>query len=167
MARNERNRTHSGEQLARQEENKKNEAMDQCKNNRMAEKKREARKNGQTELYKQLKKEIKSKIKEDKRLWLENECEKIQEFDRNNQSKLLSEKIKTVKNRVFQPKQLAIKDHQGATLIDPDKIMDRWKEYGEKLFDSPSASNSPLPSPQEDIVTDPPPPLYDQKLNMH
>ena len=79
MARNERNRTHSGEQLARQEENKKNEAMDQCKNNRMAEKKREARKNGQTELYKQLKKEIKSKIKEDKRLWLENECEKIQE----------------------------------------------------------------------------------------
>ena len=31
----------------------------------MAEKKREARKNRQTELYKQLKKEIKSKIKED------------------------------------------------------------------------------------------------------
>ena len=74
----------------------------------MAEKKREARKNGQTELYKQLKKEIKSEIKEDKILWLENECEKIQELDRNNQSKLLFEKIKTVKNRVFQPKQLAI-----------------------------------------------------------
>ena len=37
--------------------------------------------------------------------------------------------------------------------------MDRWKEYGEKLFDSPSASNSPppLPPPQEDIVTEPPP----------
>ena len=29
MARNERNRTHSGEQLARQEENKKNEAMEE------------------------------------------------------------------------------------------------------------------------------------------
>ena len=62
-----------------------------------------------------------------------------------------------MKNRVFQPKQLAIKDHQGATLTDSDKIMDRWKEYGEKLFDSPSASNSPLPPPQEDIVTEPNP----------
>ena len=81
-----------------------------------------------------MKKEIKSKIKEDKRLWLENECEKIQEFVRNNQSKILFEKIKTVKNIVFQPKQLASKDFQGATLTDPDKIMDRWKEYGEKLF---------------------------------
>ena len=104
-----------------------------------------------------MEKEIKSKIKEDKRLWLENEGEKIQEFDRNNQSKLLFEKIKTVENRVFQPKQLAIKDHQGATLTDPDKIIDRWKEYGEKLFDAPSASNSPLPPPQEDIVAEPPP----------
>ena len=137
----------------------------------MAEKKREARKeNGQTELYKQLKKEIKSKIKEDKRLWLENECEKIQEFDRNNQSKLLFAKIKTVKNRVFLPKQLAIKDHQGATLTDPDKIMDRWKEYSEKLFDSPSASNSTPPPPpnhhpkKTSWLNLPP---YDQKLNMH
>ena len=65
--------------------------------------------------------------------------------------------MKTVKNRVFQPKQLAIKDHQGATLTDPDKIMARWKEHGEKLFDSPSASSSALPPPQEDIVTEPPP----------
>ena len=35
--------------------------------------------------------------------------------------------------------------------------MARWKEHGEKLFDSSSASNSPLPPPQEDIVTEPPP----------
>ena len=85
-------------------------------------------------------------------------------MDRNNQSKLLFEKIKTVKNRVFQPKQLAIKDHQGAMLTDPDKIMDRWKEYGEKHFDSPSASNSPLPPPQEDIVTEPPPLRSEREL---
>ena len=91
---------------------------------------------------------------------MKNECEKIQEFDRNNQSNIIFEKIKTVKNRVFQPKQLAIKDHQGATLTDPDKIIDRWKEYGEKLFDSPFRFKLPpppplLPPPQEDIVTEP------------
>ena len=46
----------------------------------MAEKKRGARKNGETELYKQLKKEIKSNIREDKRLWLEDQRLKIKNW---------------------------------------------------------------------------------------
>ena len=66
MARNEKNRTHSGEQLAWQEENKEKKPLISARTIEIAEKKREARKNRQTELNNQLKKEIKSKIKKTK-----------------------------------------------------------------------------------------------------
>ncbi|GFN89469.1 endonuclease-reverse transcriptase [Plakobranchus ocellatus] len=60
----------------------------------LANEKRKARKNNEKVKYIRLRNEIKYKIRNDKREWLEKECAQIQEFDTNNKAKQLFEKNK-------------------------------------------------------------------------
>ena len=111
----------------------------------ITEKKRNARKNGNRMEYVRLKAEVQKCIRSDKRKWLEEQCAKIDEFDRKHQSKAFYKQIKATNSRKFHTSQLPIKDKNKNTLTDKNKIMQRWKEYGEDLFCLPDGDTLPDP----------------------
>ena len=59
----------------------------------LAEKKSEARKFKRESEYKKLKREIKTKIRRDKKKWLEHECAKINEHNENRKSRELFQQV--------------------------------------------------------------------------
>ena len=106
----------------------------------MADRKKTARKKKDTSEYDKLKREIKTQLKEDKAKWLESQCEEIDEFDRRNKSKEMFDQIKKVQKKEFHVKQITVNDEAGEPIVDPDLIMKRWEQYGEKLFTSSTTS---------------------------
>ena len=100
----------------------------------LAKEKSQARKDGNTDVYAKLKKEIKSKVRRDKKQWIREACAKIKESDENRKSKELFDQIKKVQKTSFQLKNGCIKSKEGVTLTEKEEVMDRWKEYGASLF---------------------------------
>lgn len=100
----------------------------------LAKKKREARKKNDQHRYKKLRAELQRSLRSDKNNWLDQECSKIDEYDKAQQSRKLYRQIKKINNPSHKPKQMAINDKRGTTLTDPAEILNRWKEYGEELF---------------------------------
>ena len=124
----------------------------------MADAKRKARKEQNDVEYKKLKKDIKTKIKEDKETWLSTECSKIDSFDKCHKSKEMFEKIRKVKSKEFKVSQCSINNKDGMTLTDPEAILSRWKEYGKQLFGSPTqVTTEPL-----NVEDKEPPPLISE-----
>lgn len=108
------------------------------------------------EEYRMLKRKLQWKIREDKKKWIESECQMITENDRLNNSKKVFQQLKRVKQRKFQPKQMAINDENGSTLTTPDSVLKRWKQYGERLFARPDTDTEQY---KEAITESEPPPL--------
>ena len=125
----------------------------------MADAKRAARKKKDQTEYKNLKTDIKRKLKEDKASWLEKECLKIDQFDRKNQSKDMFDNIKKIQRKEFQVKQVTVNDEKGQPIVDPDEILRRWNQYGQKLF---TTNKSPPNSTSVDDFELEPPPLKDE-----
>ena len=121
----------------------------------MADQKKASRKNKKTAEYDRLKREIKTQLKEDKAKWLEKECEQIDEFDRKNKSKDMFDKIKKVQRKEFHVKQVTVNNEAGQPIVDPDQIMKRWEQYGEKLFTTNTASAQRTKI--DDFAKEPPP----------
>lgn len=109
----------------------------------LAEKKSTARKEGRTDLYKKLRNEIKSKVKRDKKKWLEDECNKINIYNITRQPKLLFQQVAKLKSEDFKGQSMCINNKAGETLIEEEQILDRWHEYGSSLFSSSPDQKTP------------------------
>ena len=92
----------------------------------------------QEQRYKELRSEIQRKVRADKAAWLEDQCRQIDEFDRQGKSKKMFDTIKNVKNNNSRiTEQACIKDEDGNVLDQREDILERWKDYGAKLFERP------------------------------
>ena len=100
----------------------------------LAKKKSLARKQNKGDDYHQLKREIQTKIRRDKREWLAAECEKINDFNMQKKSREMYQQIRKMKSAPSKPNQLCINDKYGKTLSEPEDILKRWNEYGSNLF---------------------------------
>ena len=78
----------------------------------LAKRKSQARKTGKNIEYSDLKREIKSKVRRDKKKWLEEECAKINKHNENRKSRELFEQIKKVKNSNFSANTKCIKNNR-------------------------------------------------------
>ena len=89
--------------------------------------KSQARKKGNREKYKQLKKEIRAKIRRDKVTWLKEECEKITEANQEGKSKLLFQQIKKIKKAPDEAvsRSISMNDKSGNTLTEMNDILKR------------------------------------------
>ena len=144
----------TAEKILGKQKNKKSKPWISQETIDMADQKKAARKSNNSDEYDRLKREIKKQLKEDKAKWLENECEQIDEFDRKNKSKDMFDKIRKVQRNEFQVKQITVNNEAGQPIVDPDLIMKRWEQYGEKLFKTSSHSDK---TKIEDFEQEPPP----------
>ena len=101
----------------------------------LAKEKRIARKTNDKANYKRLKRETRRQIREDKRLWLAEECAKITEANSHRNSKKLFNQIKKVKSQNVSIRNFSIKSKEDKTLIENEDILNRWQEYGKGLFE--------------------------------
>ena len=126
--------------------------------------KRKARMNNKKEDYKRLKREIRFKIRKEKKEWLINECSKITAANEHRKSKELYQQIKKVKGTKIFVKNQCVKDKDGNTLTDSKEVLGRWQDYGKSLFslDDRNTSNDDIVFPNENLE---PEPLLDEVLS--
>jgi hypothetical protein len=116
----------------------------------------------QEQRYKELRSEIQRKVRADKAVWLEDQCRQIDEFDRQGKSKKMFDTIKTVKNNNSRiTEQACIKDEDGNVLDQREDILERWKDYGAKLFERPEGE-VPLTEDRVPSEEQEPPPLLSE-----
>ena len=126
--------------------------------------KKKARISNDTKQYKKLKSEIQRKVRADKRVWLEEQCQLIGEYDRKHKSKAMFKQIKKAKKKTINSSQLPIKNKNKETLIEKEEIMCRWREYGQDLFCLPEGDTQIAESvdPPPILIPPEPPPLLDE-----
>ena len=115
----------------------------------LAKEKRIARKTNDKANYKRLKRETRRQIREDKRLWLAEECAKITEANSQKNSKELFNQIKKVKSQNVSIRNFSIKNKEDKTLIEKEDILNRWQEYGKGLFELDSTNDDAIPCPTQ------------------
>ncbi|XP_072021413.1 uncharacterized protein [Amphiura filiformis] len=71
------------------------------------------------------------------------------------------EQIRLVKAKSTPTQQACIKDIEGKVLSESEDIMNRWKEYGGKLFEKPD-KEVPLSMPKTPVEEVEPPPLISE-----
>ena len=120
--------------------------------------------NNKKEDYKRLKREIRFKIRKEKKEWLINECSKITAANEHRKSKELYQQIKKVKGTKIFVKNQCVKDKDGNTLTDSKEVLGRWQDYGKSLFslDDRNTSNDDIVFPNENLE---PEPLLDEVLS--
>ncbi|XP_072027692.1 uncharacterized protein [Amphiura filiformis] len=132
----------------------------------LAEEKSKLRKQSNTptqkQRYKELRAEIQRRIRRDKTTWLEEQCKQIKDFDATGKSKVMFEQIRSVKAKSTPTQQACIKDIEGKVLSESEDIMNRWKEYGGKLFEKPDKEVPALSMPKTPVEEVEPPPLISE-----
>ena len=83
--------------------------------------------------YKAIAKEVKQMCRKDKKNFLIEKCETIEDLKSKNRSREMYNDIKSL-TKTFQPRLGVIKDENGKTLTESEKIADRWKRYCEDMF---------------------------------
>eukprot|EP00117_Sycon_ciliatum_P002825 scpid39255/ scgid7883/ len=104
----------------------------------LAERKRIARCTGKDQEYKDLKLEVRRRIRCDRRKWLEDKCKHIESSGRNHDIREVFNIIKSIKKSSFRPNQACINAADGTTLTEKEDVLLRWCEYGQQLFGQPS-----------------------------
>ena len=99
----------------------------------IAEKRREAKGQGEKERYIQLNAEFQRLARRDKKTFLSDQCEEIKEKNRMGKTRDLFKKIKDTKG-MFHAKMGSIKDRYGMDLTGAEDIKKRWQEYTEELY---------------------------------
>jgi len=84
------------------------------------------------EKYKKLKHEIQKLCREAKDKYYEDKCKKIEMLDKVH-SQVLYQKIKELRPKGSRMLQ-TLKSKQGKSLLEKDKVMERWAEYVEDLY---------------------------------
>ena len=99
----------------------------------IAEKRREAKGNGERETYTQVNGEFQRRARRDKKAFLSDQCKKIEENNRMGNTRALFKKIRNTKG-IFHAKMSTIKDRNGMDLTAAEDIKKRWQEYAEELY---------------------------------
>ena len=116
--------------------------------------KKKARIENKQEEYRRLKKELRNKIRKEKKEWLEQECGKISSANEQRKSKELYQQIRKVKGNKQFIKNQCIKDENGNTLTEAKEVLERWHDYGKGLF-SFTKPTSVLDFSNEDLEPEP------------
>ena len=98
-----------------------------------AEKRREAKGNGEKERYTLLNAKFQRIARRDKKAFLSDQCKEIEENNRMGKTKDLFKKIRDTKG-TFHAKMGSIKDRKSIDLTEAEEIKNRWQEYTEELY---------------------------------
>ena len=114
----------------------------------IAEKRREAKGEGEKERYNHLNAEFQRRARRDKKVLLRDQCKEIEENNRMGKTRDLFKKIRDSKGTVH-AKIGTIKDRNGMDLTEAEDIK-RWQEYTDELY------NKDLHDPdnQDGVITD-------------
>ena len=102
---------------------------------RIAKERREAKTNGNKQLFSKLNAEFKREVRKDKMRQIQNECKKIEEYNKKGRTRDLFKKIKELRGQ-FAARNGIILDRNGKQLSDAEEIKKRWEEYTEELYKS-------------------------------
>ena len=72
-------------------------------------------------------------MQEGQKNYLIGKCQKIEELQKENNNREMYNEIKNL-TKTFQPRLGVIKDENGKTLKESEKIADRWKRYCEEMY---------------------------------
>lgn len=105
----------------------------------MIKQRNEARKTDQV-LYKKIKNQITELCRKAKDEWLKNNCEEIQYCLMKNSIDKAYNKVKSLQ---YSPRTRSniVKDKEGRTLFENEKVAERWKEYMEELYEGDEIQN--------------------------
>ena len=99
----------------------------------IAEKKREAKDNGERGRYIHMNAEFQIKVRRDKKAFLSDQCKEIHENNRMRKTRDCFKKIRDTKGN-FHAKMGTIKDRNDKDLTEAEDIKKRWQEYTEELY---------------------------------
>ena len=96
-------------------------------------KRREAKRKGEKERYKNLNAEFQRIARRDKKAFLTDQCTEIEETNRMGKTRDLFKRIRDTKGTCH-AKMGLIKDRDGLDLTEAEDIKKRWQEYTEELY---------------------------------
>ena len=99
----------------------------------IAEKRREAKGEGEKERYIHLNAKFQRIARRDKKAFLSDQCKEIEENNKMGKTRDLFKKIRDTKG-IFHAKMGIINDRQCMDLTEAEDIKKRWQEYTEELF---------------------------------
>ena len=99
----------------------------------IAEKRREAKGQGEKERYTHLNAEFQKIARRDKKAFLSDQCKVIEESNRMGKTRDLFKKIRDTKG-TFHVKMGSVKDRNGMNLTEAGDIKQRWEEYTEEIY---------------------------------
>ena len=99
----------------------------------IAEKRREAKVEGEKERYTHLNAEFQRIAGRDEKAFLSDQCKDIEENNRIGKTRDLFKKIGDTKG-IFHIKMGTIKDRNGMDLIEAEDFKKRWQKYTEELY---------------------------------
>ena len=99
----------------------------------IAEKRREAKGNGEKERYTHLNAELRRIARREKKAFLGDQCEEIEENNRMGKTRDLSKKTRDIEG-TFHAKMGSIKDRNGMDLTEAEDIKKRSQEYIEEQY---------------------------------
>ena len=99
----------------------------------IAEKRKEAKGEGEKERYIHLNAEFQRIARRDKKTFLSHQCKEIEENNRMGKTGDLFKKIRDTKG-TFNAKMGSIKDRNGMDLTEAEDIKKMWQEYTEELY---------------------------------
>ena len=99
----------------------------------IAEKRKEAKGEGEKERYTNLNAEFQRIARRDKKAFLSDQWKEIEENNRMGKTRDLFKKIRDAKG-TFHAKMSSIKDRNGMDLTEAEDIKKRWQEYTEELY---------------------------------
>ena len=109
------------------------------------------------ERYQQYNREIKKALRHDKEQNIIKQCEEIENNSKQNATRDLYRAVKNITRR-FNPRLEVVKDDSNNVLTDGSDVLNRWKEYCEKLYEHPNRdSECPI---EINSMTYEPPPLF-------
>ena len=99
----------------------------------IAVKRREAKRKGEKERYKNLNAEFQRIARRDKKAFLSDQCKEIEENNRMGKTRALVKKIRDTKG-TFHAKMGSIKDRNGMGLTEAEDIKKRWQKCIEEVY---------------------------------
>ena len=99
----------------------------------IAVKRREAKSQGEEEIYKHLNAEFQRMARRDKKVFISDQCKEIEENNRMGKTRDLFKKIRDTKGTCH-AKMGSIKDRNGLDLTEAEDIKKRWQEYTKELY---------------------------------
>ncbi|CAF1336137.1 unnamed protein product [Rotaria magnacalcarata] len=102
---------------------------------RIAKERREAKIDGNKQLFSTLNAEFQREVRKDKTQQIQNECKKVEEYNKKGKTRDLFKKIKELRGQ-FVARNGIILNRNGKQLSDAEEIKKRWEEYTEELYKS-------------------------------